>query len=193
MEKHKTGRIKLPLAGVGGAERRWRRCTDEGPTLGTKMLPGIQGMASSPALCSGQGQRTGGMLTPAGLPSRTARIQSWARATWMHSTMTQALEIELASAEVPRQQPTHGTVTCQRYRLHSQRNAPNRCHRGWRCSQHVLIPGPPPHPGTRGPRAGTRGSGSTGEEVPLSPPEGPQTFPVRCRGSGKTCSLCSSS
>lgn len=73
---------------------------DEGPNPGTEMLPSIQGMASSPALCSGQGQRTGGLLTPARLPSRTAHIQSWARATWMHSTMTEVPEIELASAEV---------------------------------------------------------------------------------------------
>lgn len=81
---------------------------DEGPNLGTEMLPGIQGRASSSVLCSGQGQRTGGMLTPARLPSRTAYIQSWGRATWMHSTMTEAPEIEPASAEVPGQQPTHG-------------------------------------------------------------------------------------
>ena len=72
------------------------------------MLPGIQGMASSPVLCSGQGQRTGGLLTPARLPSRTAHTQSWARATWMHTSMTEAPEIKLASAEVPGQQPTHG-------------------------------------------------------------------------------------
>ena len=42
------------------------------------------------------------------LPSMTAHIQSLARATWMHSTMTEVPEIELASAGVPGQQPTHG-------------------------------------------------------------------------------------
>ena len=164
---------------------------DEGPNLGTEMLPGIQGMASSPALCSGQGQRTGGLLTPAALHDSPYPVLGQSYLDAQHYDRGPRDRAGLcrsprAAAHTWGQSPTRGTTS-------TPREMPlNRYHRGWRCSQGVLIPGSPSHPGTRGPRAGTRGSGSTGEEVPGSPPEGPQTFPVRCRGSGKTCSLCSS-